>query len=114
MSYYAFVDPSGGRHDRFTLAIAHVEQDRSVLDALRAWKPPFNPSGRAEERPVSTDPQQVQAQFGHFMHDPDTRLTCAACSRFQEATGQCEPREMTTRPEMPACSLFDNRRLEPV
>src|SRR5215469_11246572 len=25
--------------------IAHVEQDRATLDLLRAWSPPFNPSG---------------------------------------------------------------------
>jgi len=43
--YYAFADPSGGRHDRFTLGIAHIEQDRAILDLLRHWSPPFNPSG---------------------------------------------------------------------
>lgn len=47
--YVAFADPSGGRHDRFTLALAHVEQDRAILDVLRAWAPPFNPSGVIEE-----------------------------------------------------------------
>jgi hypothetical protein len=40
-----FVDPSGGRADRFTLAIAHAERDTAVLDVVRAWAPPFNPSG---------------------------------------------------------------------
>ena len=45
VKYYAFADPSGGRHDRFTLAIAHMEHERAILDLLRAWAPPFNPSG---------------------------------------------------------------------
>jgi hypothetical protein len=43
-AYVAFVDPSGGRRDAFTLAIAHAERDRAVLDVLRAWTPPFNPA----------------------------------------------------------------------
>jgi hypothetical protein len=33
--YHAFVDPSGGAHDAMTVAIAHKEQDRAVLDAVR-------------------------------------------------------------------------------
>lgn len=57
--YVAFADPSGGRGDSFTLAIAHLEpapagkQDgRVVLDVLAAVAPPFDPesvvSGMAE------------------------------------------------------------------
>jgi hypothetical protein len=45
VQYQSFVDPSGGRRDAFTLAIGHREGERAVVDALRAWKPPFNPSG---------------------------------------------------------------------
>jgi hypothetical protein len=43
--YVAFADPSGGRHDRFAVAIAHRDGELCVLDAIRAWTPPFNPSG---------------------------------------------------------------------
>jgi hypothetical protein len=39
----AFVDPSGGSQDSMTLAIAHREKDRVVLDALRERRPPFSP-----------------------------------------------------------------------
>src|SRR5215510_3434799 len=44
--YFGFVDPSGGRHDAFTLAIAHQQHDtnRIVLDAIRAIRPPFDPA----------------------------------------------------------------------
>jgi len=42
--YVAFVDPSGGRADSFTLAIGHREHGVNVVDAVREWKPPFNPS----------------------------------------------------------------------
>jgi hypothetical protein len=43
LSYVAFVDPSGGSSDSMTLAIAHTEKDRAVLDAVRERKAPFSP-----------------------------------------------------------------------
>ena len=43
--YVAFVDPSGGSYDSFTLAIAHSEMDAAVLDAVREVRPPFSPDG---------------------------------------------------------------------
>lgn len=42
--YHAFADPSGGSHDRFTWAIAHVEGNRMVLDLIKGVSPPFDPS----------------------------------------------------------------------
>jgi hypothetical protein len=44
--YFGFVDPSGGRHDAFTLAIAHhhPNEDSVILDAIRAVRAPFDPS----------------------------------------------------------------------
>jgi hypothetical protein len=47
--YVAFVDPSGGSADSFTLAIAHKAEDRAVLDALREVRPPFSPEGTVIE-----------------------------------------------------------------
>ena len=51
--YVAFADPSGGRGDAFTLAVAHRElrdkqgtqekNERLVLDAVRIVQPPFEP-----------------------------------------------------------------------
>lgn len=52
--YVAFTDPSGGRSDSFTLAIAHQERkrgdrpERIVLDHLRAVAPPFDPEATVE------------------------------------------------------------------
>ena len=43
LHYRAFIDPSGGSADSITLAIAHEEDGRSVLDAVRETKPPFSP-----------------------------------------------------------------------
>lgn len=46
-AYVAFVDPSGGSADSFTLALAHTEQrgdaTLAVLDHLAEWRPPFSP-----------------------------------------------------------------------
>jgi hypothetical protein len=47
--YSAFVDPSGGSQDSFTLAISHVEGDKKVLDALREVRPPFSPDSVVRE-----------------------------------------------------------------
>jgi len=43
VSYVAFVDPSGGQSDSFTLAIAHLEKERVVLDLVRERVAPFSP-----------------------------------------------------------------------
>jgi hypothetical protein len=43
VTYRAFVDPSGGSSDSFTLAIAHMQDEVAVLDAMRERKPPFSP-----------------------------------------------------------------------
>jgi hypothetical protein len=47
--YCAFVDPSGGSADSMTLAVAHREGDRAILDAIREAKPPFSPESVVEE-----------------------------------------------------------------
>jgi len=44
IEYQAFCDPSGGAHDSFTLAIAHKEEEKLVLDLIREHQPPFDPS----------------------------------------------------------------------
>jgi hypothetical protein len=48
--YRAFVDPSGGSADSFTLAISHRDKDkRIVIDAVRERYPPFSPSDVVDE-----------------------------------------------------------------
>ncbi|MDP3181268.1 MAG: hypothetical protein Q8M54_00440 [Desulfobaccales bacterium] len=42
--YFAFVDPSGGRRDAATLAIAHKDKERIILDVARRWKSPHDPA----------------------------------------------------------------------
>lgn len=48
--FVAFVDPSGGSNDSFTLGIAHKNEDGiAVLDVLRERRPPFSPEGVVSE-----------------------------------------------------------------
>jgi hypothetical protein len=47
--YQAFVDPSGGSADSFTLAIAHEAAGVAVLDLVRERWPPFSPEAVAAE-----------------------------------------------------------------
>jgi len=48
-NYSAFIDPSGGRVDSMTLAIAHFEDLKIVLDLLLEQKPPFSPDAVVKE-----------------------------------------------------------------
>jgi hypothetical protein len=47
--YSAFVDPSGGSVDAFTLAIAHKEGECAILDCVREVRPPLSPEGVIDE-----------------------------------------------------------------
>ena len=49
IQYIAFVDPSGGSSDSYTLAVAHREDSQVVLDCLREWRPPFSPEAVTAE-----------------------------------------------------------------
>lgn len=49
LTYRAFVDPSGGRSDAFTVGIGHRDGERAVVDVVRAWRAPFNPAGVVAE-----------------------------------------------------------------
>ena len=57
--YHAFVDPSGGSADSFTLAIAHKEADRIVVDAVHERKPPFNPETVVDDFAIALKPYRV-------------------------------------------------------
>lgn len=43
-TYIAFVDPSGGRRDSFTVAVAHRSADMIFLDLVREFRPPLDPA----------------------------------------------------------------------
>jgi hypothetical protein len=63
--YVAFDDPaSGSGGDAWTKAIAHRERDRVVLDVLRTWAPPFNPSGVIAESAALSKAYGVHGTVG--------------------------------------------------
>lgn len=44
IQYFGFIDPSGGRHDSFALAICHkLEKGKVILDCIREVKAPLKP-----------------------------------------------------------------------
>jgi hypothetical protein len=49
LRYSAFVDPSGGSADSFTMAVAHRDGERVVVDAIREMRPPFSPEAVIDE-----------------------------------------------------------------
>jgi hypothetical protein len=49
-SYVGFIDPAGGTgQDSMTMAIAHPEKGRAVLDLIREVRPPFSPEATVAE-----------------------------------------------------------------
>ena len=51
IAYVAFVDPSGGSQDSFTLSVGHYQpaSQVSVIDCVRECRPPFSPEQVTEE-----------------------------------------------------------------
>jgi hypothetical protein len=49
VEYVGFADPSGGRGDSFTMAIAHVEDDRVILDCVFERRAPFDSDAVMDE-----------------------------------------------------------------
>ena len=49
VKYDAFVDPSGGSVDSMTLAVAHQEHGRGVVDCVVERRPPFSPDDVTKE-----------------------------------------------------------------
>lgn len=51
VSYHAFVDPSGGSADSFTLAVGHYNHAKqtAVVDCIREVRPPFSPELTVQE-----------------------------------------------------------------
>jgi len=48
-NYVAFIDPSGGSNDSFTLAIAHFENGKVIVDQVLERRPPFSPQDVVRE-----------------------------------------------------------------
>lgn len=65
ISYTSFDDPaSGSGADAWSKGISHREGDRVVLDVLRAWMPPFNPSSVIAESAALSKAYGLHATTG--------------------------------------------------
>jgi hypothetical protein len=64
LNYSAFVDPSGGRRDQFTVAIAHRRGESAIIDCVKAWAPPFDPSEITKECADVLKPYRIKLVTG--------------------------------------------------
>jgi hypothetical protein len=64
--YVAFVDPSGGSQDSFTLAVAHMEGERAVLDLLKEVRPPFSPEQVVSDFAALLRPYRITRVRGDY------------------------------------------------
>ena len=67
VNYRAFVDPSGGRADAFTLGICHYPRGirgNVVVDCIRAWDAPFDPDVVVAELVRVLDSYRVRTVVG--------------------------------------------------
>jgi hypothetical protein len=62
--YNCFVDPSGGRRDSFTCAIAHRAGDMMLLDLVREFRPPLDPQVVVEEIAKAVRPYRITKVTG--------------------------------------------------
>jgi hypothetical protein len=63
--YHAFVDPSGGSRDAFTVAVGHRTPDtRVVIDALQGWRPPFSPEKVVHDIAMLVRPYRLMGVTG--------------------------------------------------
>jgi hypothetical protein len=62
--YVAFVDPSGGRRDSFTLGIAHRSGDQVFLDLVREYRPPLDPAVVVEDIAKVVKPYRITTVTG--------------------------------------------------
>ena len=77
--YFGFADPSGGRQDSFTLAVAHRDGGgKVILDVLRERRPPFQPKA------VVAEFSETLKAFGIFEVGADRYAGEWVASAFKE------------------------------
>ena len=115
VAYTAAVDPSGGSSDSMTLAIAHAEGERGVLDLVREWPAPFSPEQVVTEivaicRSYGAASVVGDRYAGEFAREPfrirGVDYQIAAYSRSEAYLGLLPAINTPGRIE-----LLDNRRL---
>lgn len=113
--YVAFLDPAGGTgQDSMTMAIAHRDKDRAVLDVVREVKPPFSPEATVAEF------AGVLKAFGLTTATSDRYAGSWPTEAFRKVGITVEPSERTKsqiyQDCLPlimsgACELLDHARL---
>lgn len=63
-AHACFVDPSGGKKDSFTVAVAHRQGETAVLDLCREFRPPFDPASVVRELVALVKPYRVGSVTG--------------------------------------------------
>jgi hypothetical protein len=89
--YYAYIDPSGGRRDSFTLAICHKEdKGKYILDYIREIRPPFQPGA------VVSEFSEILKSYGVNVVESDRYAAEWVTSSFQENGIMVENSELTS------------------
>jgi len=114
VKYSAFVDPSGGSSDSMTLAIAHMEDGKAVLDCLRERKPPFKPTDVVADFTETLQSYGVRTITGDKYAGEWPREQFREKGVFYDASAK--PKSDLYRDLLPAlngstCELLDNDKL---
>ena len=89
--YFGFVDAaSGSGKDSFAVGIAHRDGERAVLDVIRAWRPPFNPSG------VIAEASELLARYRVSEVEGDRYAPGFVAEGFRKHDREYRPAERTT------------------
>jgi hypothetical protein len=88
-NYVAFTDSSAGRHDAFTVCIAHVANGRVFADVVQGRKPPFDPAS------VATDYAILATEYGCRVVHGDSFSGEWVASAFRAAGVEYQRAELT-------------------
>lgn len=115
LDYVGYCDASsGGGADSFCVAVSHRENKTAVLDAVREWKPPFNPEATAAEACAFLKTYRISTVYG------DNYAAEFVRSLFQKNGVFYKPSELSTSEifleALPSINshayvLLDNNRL---
>jgi hypothetical protein len=100
--YHAFVDPSGGSADSFTMAISHKEGDRVVIDAVHEVRPPFSPETVVDDFAIilKSTASVASSETGTPASGRESNFESGASATFAvkksraTSTGTCSPRSI--------------------
>jgi len=113
--YTAFVDPSGGSVDSMTLAVAHREGSKAILDLLRERRPLFSPDDVVREFVEALAPYGIGYVIGDRYAGAWVRerfLTHAVGYESSQRTKSDLYRELLPAVNAARVELLEHHRLE--